>query len=78
MALSDYTDDLNIITALQVDPTEDGPALQAKFDEGPNKIKTWIRNTLIPHINSDKQDKITSGTDAPSGGSDGDIYLRYS
>ena len=28
-------------------------------------------------LNDEKQKKITFGTDAPSGGEDGDIYIRY-
>lgn len=34
--------------------------------------------TQINNINSTKQKTISSGTSAPSGGSDGDIYLQYS
>ena len=34
--------------------------------------------TQINSLNSEKQKKITYGTSAPSGGSNGDIYIQYS
>ena len=46
--------DLNIIQALDDEPNDVGgltsAELKAKFDEGPNKIKTYINETLIPEI----------------------------
>ena len=46
--------DLNIIQALEDEPNDVGgltsAELKAKFDEGPNKIKTYINETLIPEI----------------------------
>ena len=46
--------DLNIIQALDDEPNDVGgltsAELKAKFDEGPNKIKTYINGTLIPEI----------------------------
>jgi type II secretory pathway predicted ATPase ExeA len=32
----------------------------------------------VKTLNTDKQDAISVGADEPSGGADGDIYLRYS
>lgn len=37
-----------------------------------NAIALDVKNLL-----ANKQDKITSGTANPTGGSDGDIYLQY-
>ena len=31
----------------------------------------------IKHLNTNKQNKITSGTAEPTGGNDGDIYIKY-
>ena len=50
--------DLNIIQALDDEPNDVGgltsAELKAKFDEGPNKIKTYINETLIPEILTDE------------------------
>lgn len=47
-----------------------------------NTLNTTVANhtTQITNINTNlnaKQKKITSGTAAPSGGSNGDIYIQY-
>ena len=46
--------DLNIIQALDDEPNDVGgltsAELKAKFDEGPNKIKTFLNESLIPEL----------------------------
>lgn len=47
-----------------------------------NQISTANSNistlqTNVNNLTSQKQNKITSGTAAPSGGSNGDIYIQY-
>lgn len=46
--------DLNIIQALDDEPNDVGglssAELKAKFDEGPNKIKNFLNNSLIPEL----------------------------
>jgi hypothetical protein len=42
--------------------------------------KAWFRNLIKPYltiIKSNFNRKITSGTAAPTGGNDGDIYLQH-
>jgi hypothetical protein len=54
MAFNDFTDDLNIVSALPDRPNDeaglDAAAFKAKFDEGPNKIKTWLNSALLPDL----------------------------
>lgn len=47
-----------------------------------NQISTANSNintlqTNVNNLTSQKQNKITSGTAAPSGGNNGDIYIQY-
>ncbi|GKX27847.1 hypothetical protein SH1V18_03270 [Vallitalea longa] len=52
MALTKMTDDLNIIKKLDNEPNDVGgltpEVLKSTFDKGPNKIKNYINDTLIP------------------------------
>lgn len=45
-----FTEDLNIISALADQPTLTSSELKAKFDEASNKIKNYINNILIDGI----------------------------
>lgn len=61
MAITKLNDDLNIISALPNRPSalEYAPEdIKAKFDEGTNKIKTYINDTLIPQL----QDEFTNAS----------------
>lgn len=56
MALSNFTENVAIVSTLDDNPIEtgqcaDSAALKAKFDDGVGKVKTWINGTLIPFIN---------------------------
>lgn len=52
MAITEFTDDLGIIAALDDEPNDTGgltaAQLKAKFDEGPKAIQTYINDTLLP------------------------------
>lgn len=52
MALTKFTKDMAIISALDAEPNDVGglsaAELQAKFDEGGQALKTYINDTLIP------------------------------
>lgn len=54
MAVTPLDENLNIISALDEEPNDVGglsaAELQAKFDEAPNIIKTYINSVLIPDI----------------------------
>ncbi len=56
MAITYFTEDMNIIQALDDQPNDVGglsaDELKAKFDEGGNKVKTFLNNTLIPELNN--------------------------
>lgn len=56
MAVTELTTDLDIIAALDDEPNDVSgltPALaKAKFDEGPNAIKDYINDTLIPELDA--------------------------
>lgn len=45
-----FEENLNIISALDDKPSLDSADLKKKFDEGPNKIKDYLNNTLLPSI----------------------------
>jgi len=79
MALQEFTQNVSIHNTMPDEPPYAPDEIKDIFDSAPELIKTWINETLIPYINEleAKVPKITSGTDAPSGGNDGDIYLRY-
>ena len=53
MAISNFTEDMNIIAALSDTPNDTLTAaqLKAKFDEGGGKIKTYINGTVVPAVN---------------------------
>jgi len=55
MAISSFTDDVNIISALGDNPNTDdslsAAQLKAKFDFAANLIKTYINNTMVGAIN---------------------------
>lgn len=61
MALTYFTEDMDIIQKLDDQPNDVGglsaDELKQKFDEGGNKIKTFLNSTLIPELN----DTITTG-----------------
>lgn len=68
------------------------PELEDKFRELDNQVekipdvadslesgdtKAALSAAMGKKLNDEKQKKILSGTDEPSGGEDGDIYIRY-
>lgn len=72
----------------KLESVEDGSAylLKSLFDSTIAEIRTQIANTntTITNVNTTlntsmntKQKKITYGTSAPTGGSNGDIYIQY-
>lgn len=90
MKLTKLTADLAVIAKLPDSPTETAASLKAKFDQGPRAIGEYLNGTLVPQLDESltaveeavalidgKQDKITVGTTAPSGGADGDLYIWY-
>lgn len=90
MNLTKCTADLAVIAKLPDSPTETAASLKAKFDQGPRAIGDYLNGTLVPELDEaltaveeavalidGKQDKITVGTSAPSGGTDGDLYIWY-
>lgn len=52
MALTKFTKDMAIISALDAEPNDVGglsaAELQEKFDEGGQALKTYINDTMIP------------------------------
>lgn len=56
MTIANMSTNLNIIAALADKPNAtDGltaAQLKAKFDEGPNALKSYINNTMVPAINA--------------------------
>ena len=56
MAITYFTEDMNIIQKLDDQPNDVGglsaDELKAKFDEGGNKLKTFLNNTLIQELNN--------------------------
>ena len=90
MNLTKLTADLAVIAKLPDSPTETAASLKARFDQGPRAIGDYLNGTLLPELDraltaveeavaliDGKQDRITVGTVAPTGGQDGDIYLWY-
>lgn len=90
MKLTKLTADLAVIAKLPDSPTETAASLKAKFDQGPQAIGSYINYTLLPELEGlaaavdeavalvdGKQERIAVGTAEPSGGADGDIYIRY-
>lgn len=90
MKLTKLTADLAVIAKLPDSPTETAASLKAKFDQGPRAIGDYLNKTLLPELDEvltaideavalidGKQDRITVGTSAPAGGTDGDIYIWY-
>lgn len=63
-------------TADQID--DDMDTVKGRVTELNSNIQTLQTNLNTTNKNVDaKQKKITSGTAAPSGGSNGDIYIQY-
>ena len=58
-------ENLNIISSLPDKPTLEVDSLKAKFDEGNNKIKSYINDTLIPAVESGQ---VTLVNDLTTGG----------
>lgn len=56
MALTQFTKDMNIISALDDEPNDVGGLsaddLKAKFDEGGKAIQTYLNGTLLQQINT--------------------------
>lgn len=56
MALTQFTKDMNIISALDDEPNDVGglsaDELKAKFDEGGLAVKSYINGTLLVEINT--------------------------
>lgn len=60
MAISEITDNLNIIQSLADKPTQDANELKIQFDKAGNIIKAYINGTLIPDINAEiKANKVS-------------------
>ena len=57
MPIPTFDGDLEIIQALDDEPNDVGgltaAQLKAKFDEGPEALRDYINNTLIPSIRAD-------------------------
>lgn len=57
MAITELSTDLGIISALNDEPNDvsglSAAQLKAKFDEGPNGIKTYLNETLIPELDAE-------------------------
>lgn len=58
MSFSRFTGDMNIISSLQDKPNEPPDSysagkLKAAFDEGPNRIKDYLNNALLPELEGD-------------------------
>ncbi len=66
MSIPKLNENLNIVSSLPNKPTLDADSLKAKFDEGSNKIKDYINNTLIPSTEAGQtlliNDLTTGGT----------------
>lgn len=84
--ITPLNEDLNIIAALDDEPNDEGgltsAAFKAKFDEGPNAIKTYLNNTMSPNITSDitaavAAAEIQSGN-MPAGGTAGQTLVKNS
>ena len=82
MAITELTDDLNIVAALDDEPNDTGgltPAqLKAKFDEAGNKIKTYINGGLIPDVEAAIDEKAVHNGNVPAGGTTGQVLLKDS
>lgn len=52
MALTELTENLNIIQSLADKPALSSSELKATFDDAANKIKTYVNGTLIPELNT--------------------------
>lgn len=56
MAITFFTEDMNIIQKLDDQPNDVGglsaDELKQKFDEGGNKLKAFLNNSLIPQLNN--------------------------
>lgn len=70
MALTKFTKDMAIISALDEEPNDVGglsaAELQAKFDEGGQALKTYINDTMIPETEKtfatkDELDQVVAG-----------------
>lgn len=64
MAITFFTEDLNIIQKLDDQPNDVGglsaDELKQKFDESGNKIKDFLNNTLIPELDEAFSDAMTT------------------
>lgn len=73
MAISSFSDDVNILAALGDNPNTDNSLsaaqLKAKFDFAANLIKTYINNTLVGAINTNSSN-IASNTSDIAGKAD--------
>lgn len=87
MSITKLTANMTVIGRLADHPTETAAELKAKFDEAPTAIAEYINETLTEEVDAaladfserfdNLQPGIPSGTAAPTGGADGDLYLRY-
>ncbi len=82
MAITELTDDLNIIAALDDEPNADdglsAAQLKAKFDEAANTIKDYVNDTLIPDIGAAIADAEMHDGNIPSGGTTGQVIMKNS
>lgn len=64
MAITYFTEDLNIIQKLDDQPNDVGglsaDELKQKFDESGNRIKGFLNNSLIPELEESFSDTMTT------------------
>ncbi len=86
MAITELTDDLNIVAALDDEPNDTGgltsAQLKAKFDEAGNTIKTYINDDLIPGVEAEIDNKVAGAElasgNVPVGGTTGQALIKGS
>lgn len=91
--ITPLNEDLNIVVTLDDEPNDEGGltpvAFKAKFDEGPNAIKDYINDTLIPELADERAGVTTEITAAvaaaqiqsgnmPAGGTAGQVMVKNS
>jgi hypothetical protein len=86
MAIRQLTDNLSIISALADEPNDtqglSADALKAKFDEGGNKVKSYVNSVLIPDVSEAIADAVSAAELAngnmPLGGTAGQVLSKRS
>lgn len=82
MAIRKLSESLDIISALDNEPNDEGgltaAELKAKFDESGNKIKQYINGTLIPDISEEVSSAAQQSGNLPHGGGTGHVLVKKS